>query len=336
MSEFRYNILTGEWVIIAADRAKRPMQFSRSMRRDALPQRDAGCPFCPGNEHMTTQEVDRFGSESDWLVRVVKNKYPALEENASPSRGGSLFRTHIDGFGIHEVIIDSPRHDRFLTDMTPDAVGRLLLMYRQRYRFHEKDTRVRHIIIFKNNGEGAGSSLVHPHSQLIATPIVSGQIEQRIETTRQYRHAHGRCLMCDMLREEQEINQRIVYANEEFVAFLPYAALSSFHMWVFPVRHAAHFGNMTDGQARALGEVLSRVLRALEKLLHYPDYNLVVRSAPTGCSEADYHWYISIIPRLSKTAGFEIGSNIYINCVPPEQSALELRNIMDVCIGFPG
>ncbi len=331
MPEFRYNILTGEWVIIATERSKRPIEFAQSVARPCLPMHDPNCPFCPGNESQTTAEIERRDApDGTWQTRVIKNKFPALDEMAKPDHGGDFFHTRINGFGVHEVVVDSPRHDATITRLSLPDIETILHTYRSRYRALELDERVKHIIIFKNNGDKAGSSLIHPHSQIIATPIVSGQVDARIATTREYRKASGRCLICDMVRSEIESNRRIVDKNEHFASFLPYAALSSYHTWVFPLRHNAHFGRIEDEEITALAQILRNVIRGHERLLNYPDYNFVVRSAPVGCANDDYHWYISIIPRLSKTAGFEIGSNIYINGTLPETGALNLRNIIDV------
>ena len=279
----------------------------------------------------TTAEIERRNApDGTWQTRVIKNKFPALDELAKPDHGGDFFHTRINGFGVHEVVVDSPRHDATITRLSLPDIETILYTYRSRYRALELDERVKHIIIFKNNGDKAGSSLIHPHSQIIATPIVSGQVDARISTTREYRKASGRCLICDMVRSEIESNRRIVDKNEHFASFLPYAALSSYHTWVFPLRHNAHFGRIEDEEITALAQILRNVIRGHERLLNYPDYNFVVRSAPVGCANDDYHWYISIIPRLSKTAGFEIGSNIYINGTLPETGALNLRNIIDV------
>ncbi len=333
MPEFRFNILTREWVIIATERAKRPMEFAQSIPPMELPPLDPTCPFCPGNEALTAEEVFRIPAvahpHSNWQTRVIKNKFPALHDDLNPTESGDFFQPKIDGFGIHEVIIDSPRHDRGITQLSIPEISDILRTYRERYRFHEQDPRVKHIILFKNNGEKAGSSLIHPHSQLIATPIISSQIQTRLDVTHQYLQETHRCLMCDMLQREMEQDVRIIYKNKHFVSFLPYAALSSFHTWIFPLDHHAHFSRMTDEQIPALAEILFYVLRSQEKLLNHPDFNFVIRSAPTYLHDDEYHWYISIIPRLSKTAGFEIGSNIFINCSLPEQNALELRNVID-------
>lgn len=330
MPEFRYNILTQEWVIIATERAKRPMEFAQTVSKAMLPRLDPTCPFCPGNEHATTTEVFRLEDERGrWSTRVVKNKYPALHEDVIPVQSGDFFRTKVDGFGIHEVIIDSPRHDRGLTDMNFHEIANVLDTYRRRYLAHERDSRVKHIILFKNHGEKAGSSMIHPHSQLIATPIYSGQIEGRLDVTRHYLNEHNRCLMCEMAEQERRFNQRVIFENAHFISFLPYAALSSFHTWIFPLEHHAHFGRLSESQLDSLAEILFYVLKSQERLLNYPDFNLVIRSAPVDVPDREYHWYISIIPCLTKTAGFEIGSNIYINCSLPEHNALELRNVID-------
>ena len=334
MPEFRFNVLTQEWVIIATERAKRPMEFAQSVPHSALPPLDPTCPFCPGNEHMTSHEVFRTSEQSgSWKTRVIKNKFPALNESLMPNASGDFFQPRIDGFGVHEVIIDSPCHDHGITELPLSQIGEILRTYRCRYRVHEQDPRVRHIILFKNNGEKAGSSLMHPHSQLIATPIVSGQVQTRLDVTRHYYEENHTCLMCDMIRREIEQNARIIYKNAHFVSFLPYAALSSFHTWIFPLEHHAHFGRLSDEQLPALADMLYYILKAQERLLNYPDYNFVIRSAPVNTNDEHYHWYISIIPRLSKTAGFEIGSNIFINGSLPEVNALELRNIVDVLHG---
>lgn len=333
MPELRFNVLTQEWVIMATERAKRPMEFAQSIPIYDLPKYEPKCPFCPGNEWATSEELYRLDGPNGWETRVVKNKYPALDEHAQPTVSGDFLQTSINGFGLHEVIIDTPRHDRTITMLSLPEVEKVVLTYRERYRAVAKDPRVKHIILFKNNGISAGSSIIHPHSQLIATPIVSNQIDGRTRVTRTYYEEHHRCIMCDMLARELEQEQRIVYENAHFACFLPYAALSSFHTWIFPKRHAPVFGDVTDDEIPALAEVLSYVLRAHEKLLGRPDYNFVFRSAPVGCDHNLYHWYISIVPRLSKTAGFEIGSNIYINPSLPELNAMELRNVVDILRG---
>ena len=334
MPELRFNVLTQEWVIIATERAKRPMEYAQSIPAYNLPAYEPKCPFCPGNETSTSDEVFRLShDDGSWQTRVVKNKYPALDEHVQPTRSGDFLQPAMNGFGIHEVIIDTPRHDKLITMLDLKDVEKLMFTYRERYRACARDERVKHVIIFKNNGISAGSSIIHPHSQLIATPIVSNQTTDRTRITREYYEEHHRCLMCDMLEREIKQAVRIIYQNKYFVSFLPYAALSGFHTWIFPLQHGSTFQNIADEQIPALAEILSLTLRAHEKLIGRPDYNFVLRSAPIGCDDRLYHWYISIVPRLSKTAGFEIGSNMYINPSLPELNAMELRTVVDILRG---
>ncbi len=335
MPELRFNVLTQEWVIIATERAKRPMEYAQSIPAYNLPRYEPKCPFCPGNEGNTSEELYRIpGDDGSWLTRVVKNKFPALDESAQPVQTGDFLQTAITGFGRHEVIIDTPRHDLPITMLPLVDVEKLMFTYRERYRACVQDERVKHIVIFKNNGISAGSSIIHPHSQLIATPIVSNQTSDRTRVTRDYYDENHRCLMCDMIEREIQQGVRVIYQNKHFVSFLPYAALSGFHTWIFPLNHCATFDCLPDEEIPALAEILSFTLRAHEKLLGRPDYNFVLRSAPVGCDNRLYHWYISIVPRLSKTAGFEIGSNMYINPSLPELNAMELRTVIDIIRGI--
>ena len=334
MPEFRFNILTREWAIIATERAKRPIEFAQTLPKMNLPPHDTKCPFCPGNERETSQEVHRISNpDGSWQTRTIKNRYPALDEVLTPNTSGDFFHPHIDGFGRHEVIIDSPLHNVGIGDMPLVDIEKLISTYRARYWANEQDPRVKHVVIFKNSGIKAGCSLFHPHSQLIATPIISAHTESRIAATKEYRAENHRCMVCDMIRDEVRLDQRIIFQNEHFVSCLPYAAISSFHTWIFPLDHHAHFGQLSDDQIPALAEILYYVLKSQEKLLNCPDYNVVIRSAPIGLDDADYHWYMSIIPCVSKIAGFEIGASIYINSSLPEHNALELRNVIDILRG---
>ena len=330
MPEFRFNILTREWAIIATERAKRPIEFAQSIPKILLPTFDPKCPFCPGNEGQCSDEVDRLSNpDGSWQTRTIKNRYPALDERLSPGDSGDFFHPKREGFGKHEVIIDSPCHNTGIVDLPLHDIEKIIETYRARYRANESDPRVKQVVIFKNNGIKAGCSLMHPHSQLIATPVISGDIEARVTATQEYRAEHHRCMVCDMIREEMKLNERIIYSNRHFVSCLPYAAISSFHTWIFPLDHHAHFGKLSDDQIPDFAEILYYVLKSHEKLLNRPDYNFVIRSAPISLNDEDYHWYLSIIPCVSKIAGFEIGSDIYINSSLPEHNALELRNVID-------
>ena len=329
MPELRQNVITTDWVIISTERAKRPDQFVREKRdTPPLPSYQADCPFCLGNEHMTMQESFRLGNEKAWRVRAIPNKYPALSaEGARVRKVHGIYRS-MTGVGRHEVIVEHPSHNLTTAQYSVEEVVDILHAYHQRYVEIKKDPRVEAIIVFKNHGEGAGTSLQHPHSQLAATPMVPSQIRKRIEEATRFFDDNGECLFCRTLNEELAAGVRIVLETEHFVAFVPYAALSPFHLWIFPRRHASAFDEITEPEIADLATNLRTILAKMYCGLNDPDYNYSIRSIPTRDRHTDYfHWYLTIIPRITKAAGFELGSGMYINSSLPEESARFLRDI---------
>ena len=329
MPELRQNIITREWVIVAKERARRPDQFVVARKEHPpLPHYDERCPFCPGNESMSADETYRSADRSGWNVRVVGNKFPALaQEGDRVRRMDGIFRS-MSGVGFHEVVIEHRRHDLSPALYSVDELRAVLLAYRQRYIQIRKDPRVEAIIIFKNHGESAGTSLQHPHSQIAATPIVPTQIRHRMDEAIRYFDETGDCVFCTTLRRELADRQRIIASTDAFVAFIPYAALSPFHLWIFPVRHCSSFDEIEDYEITDLAATLHAVLGKLHRGLNDPDYNFSIRSIPAREGQREYfHWYLTIIPRIVRTAGFEIGSGMYINTAIPEESAEFLRGI---------
>jgi UDPglucose--hexose-1-phosphate uridylyltransferase len=329
MPELRQNIITREWVIIAKERAKRPHELIAPARSNPkVPSHDPECPFCPGNEGKTTTERYRIEKGNDWQVRVVANKFPALQEEGEKVR-------HIDGIfrsmtavGYHEVVIEHPRHDLSPAGYTVDETAAIIEAHRQRYMTLAQDPRIEAVIIFKNHGEGAGTSLQHPHSQIAATPIVPTQVRHRLEESIRYFDETGECVFCRTLNREMQDGTRIVAQNKNFVAFIPYAALSPFHLWIFPVRHESSFDEITPQAVKSFAEILQGVLSKIHRGLNNPDFNFSIRSIPAREGHREYfHWYLTIIPRIGRTAGFEIGSGMYINPAIPEESARFLRDI---------
>lgn len=331
MSELRLNVVTKEWVIIAPERSSRPRDFKPRISRPPLPAHDDTCPFCPGNEAETEREMFRIEQEGStaWQVRAVLNRFPVLRHReASCEHHHDGLKHSVEGFGAHEVVIETPRHDLATAMMPVDQVESILRTYRTRYNAIVEDPRIRHVIIFKNHGKGAGTSLIHPHSQLVATSVVSYQVRDRIRTLEDHQALYGRCVLCQMIEQEIHEQVRIVHVNDSFVAMVPYAALSSYHLWIFPRRHMATFGEIEERELRDLATALRTVLRKLYFGLSDPDFNYVIRSAPRDCSEFEFHWYLSIVPRLARAAGFELGSGMYVNDRYPEDSARELREMI--------
>jgi UDPglucose--hexose-1-phosphate uridylyltransferase len=332
VSELRLNRATKEWIIVATERAKRPDQFHKKSVEEELPTYDRNCPFCPGNEKHTPPEVYALRKSSSkanrpgWRIRVVNNKYPALlPEKKMVKITGRFFRM-ASGLGEHEVIIETPRHDRSLATVSLKQVEETCSVYWRRYRTLAKDKRFKLILIFRNHGASAGTSLKHPHSQLIALPLIPANIRHLLEEAMRYYDDHGSCVFCDMLSEEIDAQKRVIFENKGFVAFHPFASRSPFETWVVPKKHNACFGNIDGAEIRSMAGALRRVLKGLHEKLGDPDYNLMIRTAPIKDAQEDYyHWYVQILPRLTTPAGFELGSGVYINTSLPERTAQFLR-----------
>ena len=329
MSEIRLNRLTGEWVIIAPERAKRGTNLVGPAAPAEVPEYVATCPFCPGNEINTTDEGYRVDDDAGhWLIRSVANRFSVLSSSGEvdcPDGTGRTAET-VNGIGLHEVIVDSPHHHLSPGLFTVEHVQRILAAYRHRLRAFYADPRVRHVIIFKNHGADAGASQQHPHSQIVGIPIVPGQVVDRLARAQRFFAETGQCLACTLIAQEQKHACRIVAENEHFVAFIPYAALSPYHLWIFPKVHEPCFADQPDDTFRPLAELLRSILAKIYGLLVNPPFNLVVRSlGPQETDAAHFHWYISVVPRVVKTAGFELGTGMYVNPSLPEVSAQALR-----------
>jgi UDPglucose--hexose-1-phosphate uridylyltransferase len=330
MPELRQNFFTKEWVIIATERAKRPEELATHRAVQAVPGFVETCPFCPGNESKTPPEVLRLPANGNgpWAVRVVPNKFCALSSALQPTRNLQHLRRRIDGFGFHEVIVDSPDHARCMPLLSDGQVASVLQAYKQRYNALSLDQRIAHITLFKNHGVDAGASMQHPHSQLIATPVIPSQVRHRLfEALRHYDDV-GECIYCHVVEREIADETRIVVKSEHFVALEVFASTTPFSTHIFPLRHMASFGDITDIEVSDLARVLRALLAKIYVGLENPDLNFTVRSGPAEYAGArHFHWYVSVIPRLTRVAGFELGSGMFINTVLPEAAAEFLRNV---------
>ncbi|MFA5857519.1 MAG: galactose-1-phosphate uridylyltransferase [Elusimicrobiota bacterium] len=330
MPEIRQNIITREWVVIATERAKRPDDFKKGrIDTTPIPSHDPACPFCPGNEQQTPYESCTIRNKNgNWQVRVIPNKFPALLREGVLKRKYEGSKRSMTGVGLHEVVIETPEHNLDIPLMPENEVKEILIAYRSRYAEMLKDKRIEQIIIFRNHGSNAGTSIVHPHSQIIATPIVPQQIRLRMQIAMQYHDDTGECIFCRMMKDELEQQERVIFETSHFVALTPYAALTPFHTWIFPKRHSSSFSTTNDGELEDLAYVMKLMLGKLYYGLANPDYNFCIRSVPCSDDVSEYfHWYITIIPRLTKTAGFELGSGMFINSSIPEENAKFLREV---------
>ncbi len=329
MSELRREPVSGRWVIIATERAARPTDFKTN------PQiiKSSFCPFCEGNEDKTPPEILAYRDNGampntgGWRVRVVPNKFPALQVEGEQNKRGEGIYDIMNGIGAHEVIIESPRHIQSLTSLDNGNVKEVLLCYRDRLIDLKNDKRFVYGLLFKNVGFSAGASLEHTHSQLIVTPIVPQLVENEMENAKTFYQHRERCLFCDMVQQEIDTNSRIIILTDNFVAFAPFASRFPFEIWILPRKHEAHFESLQKFEIDDLATVLKGVLTKLEAILDFPPYNYVIHSAPFNINESEsFHWHIEIIPRLTNIAGFEWGTGFYINPMHPEQAAETLRN----------
>jgi UDPglucose--hexose-1-phosphate uridylyltransferase len=330
MPELRQNFFTKEWVIIATERAKRPEELATHRPAQIVPAFVENCPFCPGNESKTPPEVMRFPANPSepWAVRVIPNKFAALDGGAQPTRSLQDVWRRIEGFGFHEVIIDSPDHSCCMALLPDEQVARILRVYKDRYTRLSMDRRVNHVTIFKNHGADAGASLQHPHSQLIATPVIPSQVRHRLHEALCHYDDNGKCMFCHMVEREVEEQTRIVQKSEHFVTMEVFASATPFATHIFPLRHMASFGDISPTEIADLARVLRSLLAKLYVGLENPDLNFTIRSGPSDYASArHFHWYVSVIPRLTRVAGFELGSGMFINTVLPEAAAEFLRNV---------
>jgi UDPglucose--hexose-1-phosphate uridylyltransferase len=329
MSVWREDPTTGSWVIVAPARRARP----HDAEAEPGPGSGSVCPLCPGHEDQTPPELLRLPAENGdgWAVRVVANKFAALSPTADSTaehREAGLLRER-DGFGYHELIVDGPHHDQRPGEMGTRALARVLDVYHARYAALRRDPRVAYILVFKNCGARASASLVHPHSQLVATPFAPLALERRYIRARAHFERTGRCLYCDLLAAELQAARRIVWETERFVVVCPFASGTPFETWILPKRHQPSFGSTSAADRMELAAVLRPTLRALDVVLDRPDFNYVLHTAPVAEEDRPFYlWHVQVLPRVATLAGFELGSGIRINAVEPEHAATQLRQQM--------
>jgi UDPglucose--hexose-1-phosphate uridylyltransferase len=316
LPELRKDPITGRWVIISTDRAKRPSDF---LRESVAIKGVSSCPFCYGYESKTPGEVLQYGRNGSgpnspgWQVRVVPNRFPALGIEGDLDREGDGLFDRMNGVGAHEVIIETPDHWSTLATMSEKQIEDVLWAFRDRMLDLKNDKRFRYILVFKNHGEAAGASLEHPHSQLIALPIIPKQVREEVDSSRHYYY-------------EEERTVRVIGETDSFITISPYAPRFPFELWILPKQHASAFENHQSLIYAGLARVLKDVLMRLDVVLDHPAYNLMIHTAPIGEeSNEHFHWHIEIIPKLTKVAGFEWGTGFYICPTPPEESARFIR-----------
>ncbi|MCL4416387.1 MAG: HIT domain-containing protein [Actinobacteria bacterium] len=329
MPEFRRDIILDEWVIIATERAKRPEMFIEEKVKIEKPS-GMICPFDKGNESMTPPEILRMDKNGaiinytnpDWQIRVVPNKFPALKPFAAPGSVLHGIYNVMDGFGLHEVIINSSEHILNLSQLSEYQLSLIADVYIRRLKEIKKDSRIESVIIMLNQGRDAGASIEHSHSQIFALPFNSPVLEKELRGTLKYYRKYKRCAVCDILSFELKENLRIIFENQYFVIMQPFASRNPFETWIIPKSHHPNFENIKEDIIPAFAQCLKIIVDFFYNDLGNPSFNYYIHTGPLHTkTDHHYHWHFELVPKLSIKAGFEIATGIDICVATPEDTA---------------
>ena len=321
--EMRLSSVSGEWVMYAPGRGVRPHAVrDPSNSTSSAPDREPSCPFCPGNEQMLPAIRMEMRGADAWRIRAFRNRYPALSMDGTGAETPVGVYRAMQGCGDHEVIVETPLHNRPIDRMSADEVELLIEAYHCRYSEMASRPEIKTVTLFRNQGPMAGSSLAHPHSQLIGVGIIPQSVLRREQLAAVHFRARGRCLFCDMVDFETRDGRRIVFQNPTFIGMVPFAAEVACETWVVPKLHASDFRSISDSGKSDLAHALRVILATMRAKLNDPDYNFVIHSSlsPTVAPDA-LHWHLQIKPVLTIPAGFEMGTGIRINPSLPEADA---------------
>jgi UDPglucose--hexose-1-phosphate uridylyltransferase len=330
ISELRQDLITGDWVVVSTIRGRRPDEFSKKEDNILADDDPAHCIFC--DPVASGQEKDTLiyeNSASDWSLRVFPNKFPAFTR----PKGGSVKHKEegpyfwMESVGYHEIIVTRD-HKKHIGQMEPMAVAEILDAYQSRYIDLMNKKSVNYIDIFHNHGPSAGASVTHPHSQLMAIPVVSPYVSSELDGAQIYYRQNKHCVYCTISEWETEKRERIVFENEDFMVFCPFSSRANFEMWIVPKKHKPYFERISEKEKISGGEALYEAIRKLSEGLNNPDFNFYIHTSPCdGQDYPHYHWHIEILPKLNVWAGFEISTGIEIITMNPEKAAGFLRGI---------
>lgn len=330
MSEFRQDIVSKHWILFAPNRSNRPEDFKHvpaSPDPKSVPVHDDKCPFCPGQEDINLT-LKTYPGEKNWQVRVIPNKFEALGHTGGRAR--SDFYVVREGIGDHEVIITRP-HNVLTAFLSDELMDLNLQVYQDRMRDLSNHSEVEYVHVIQNHGAAGGASLLHPHSQIFATPFVPEHLHDEVIGSEVYFRTYGGCVYCEMILKEMADRSRIILDHPDYLVFSPFAARVPYAMRIIAKKHRASFIDITDEERKSLAQVLKIALQKVYYKLNNPAYNYYIHTMPvthsmfTRYNENSYHWHLEILPRLNVWGGFELGSDVYVNTVLPEQAADYLR-----------
>lgn len=328
MSHIRKDAVTKQWVIMSSARSAKPTDYVSKyieVSDSAL-----SCPFCKGHEDKTPDSFETvYDKNGNWRVRIVPNKYPAVSETLKdeiPKR--SLLFESMSAEGYHDVVIEHPEHTFNFYNSTSEDLLYIFRTVIKRLRALSNIPNMQYSLYFKNFGSEAGASLAHSHSQIITTPFIPVQMLEEIHGALDYYITNKNCVYCNVIKEELKINKRIICENEDFIALAPFASKFPYQINIFPKEHhdSIIFSSACD---RQFSSIVKGIFDRINNLLGMVSYNYVLHTLSPSL-RASYahvnHWYLDIMPKMSKLAGYELGSGLYINSILPEDAAAELKN----------
>ncbi len=337
MAEFRKDVITGEWTIIAEERAKRIGSFL-SGNND---QYEGECPFCIGKEALTPKEIIHFDHDGniseknsdDWLVRIIPNKFPALNKNEeSKIINQGIFET-MGGFGLHEIVVNNPNHLSRFSSLSKENIKVIVKAYMKRVNDLKKNEKIKSIILVLNQGKTAGASIEHTHSQILALPLIPPFLKKELTGMINFFSNHRMCAMCAVIEQEKNFKERIIFEDDHFIAFTPFASKNPYEIWVTSKRHMSDFEMLDDKEIDSFSKCLRLITNCFYHNMGDPPFNYYIHTSPSLINTSNYyHWHFEFLPRLTVSAGFEMATGQYICIVSPEKAAKEIRdNINKKC-----
>lgn len=326
MSEFRKDIVSGDWIVMAPERSSRPHGLKGKTRK-RVPSPKAACPFEHPERTGNWPPVHRWPAKGDWKTILIPNKYPALRHDplCAFERAEGIYK-HMNGTGWHDLVVTRD-HAQSFPDLPPPLAERVFAMIQARYADARRDKCLRYVSAFGNWGASAGASLFHPHYQILSLPIIPPHVQHALQGSARYFRAHGRCVHCDIIAYERKRKTGLIIENPRAIAFVPFASREPYSFQIFPKKHEPDFSGAAAPSIKAVSTLLQKTLARVRQRLADPDYNFFIHSAPLrgGKKFGHYHWHVEVAPKISVPAGFELSTGIDINTVPPEAAAKLLR-----------
>jgi UDPglucose--hexose-1-phosphate uridylyltransferase len=328
MAELRREPVTRMWVVVTTDNPKGPSDYIPFKPPYHVQEPEGPCPFCPGNEKMTPQET--YSSRRDggkWSVRVVPNKFPFFHIEGDYDRRPEGMYDVMEAIGAHEIVVEAPDHGQNLATMEPRQIEKILRAYRERLIDLEKDQRFQQFVILKNY---PGIFNRHPHSHILAMPVIPKRIDEEVWGTLDYYERKERCIFCDIIKEEMAVKKRVILETVHFLIFLPFASRYPFETWIIPKVHSPDFHRIQEEEVADLSSGIQSLFRCFFDLLSDPPYSITLHTSPVRdrFHRPEYHWHIETRLRVGLREGFEWGTGFFVNPTPPEDAANFLRGVL--------